>query len=223
MDSTLVQIIKIYEAYKANSETSSQEDNLNRFAAFLNQQVQGEVDYSEPVHTENWKKFNRKTLLEMSTAYLGKMARYVDNYCRKNLPNTPLSSIDEFTYLIVLMEHPAMTKTELIQRNSHPLTTGTDIIRRLLKKAFITEKSNPEDGRSRLVMLTEAGKMAIFQSSKTMNQLSQVGLGILNNQELIHLLGMLQRLDQFHEEIHQEHKELDLDEILAVHEHEIQK
>jgi DNA-binding MarR family transcriptional regulator len=217
MDSTLVQIIKVYEAFKANMPQHTEGDNLHQFAAYLNQQIHGESNYEEPVDTENWKNFNRKSLLEMNTAYLGKMARYVDNYCRKNLSETPLSSIDEFTYLIVLMEYPEMSKSDLIQRNSHPITTGTDIIKRLLKKGYISEKTNPEDGRSRLVELTPVGRAAIFQSSNTMNQLAVIGVGVLSNQELIHLLGMLQKLDQFHDKVHQEHKSLDLTEIIEAH------
>lgn len=214
MDSTLVTIIKHYEQYKKAASNASGSDNLAQFSAFLSSQVESDSDYSQKVSIENWQQFNRKTLLEMSTAYIGKMARYVDNYSRKNLPQTALGSVEEFTYLIVLLEGVEMTKSDLIKRNGHAVTTGTDIIKRLLKKDFVQQISNPSDKRSYMIQITNKGKNAIFSSSETMNQLSLIGAGILSNKELIQLVSILQKLDIFHEKAHDEHKSLDLTEII---------
>ena len=217
MDSTLVQIIKHYERYKKEASSTTGGDNLAQFSVFLSSQVELDSDYSRRVSVENWQQFNRKTLMEMATAYVGKMARYVDNYSRKNLPQTALGSVEEFTYLIVLLEGIEMTKSDLIKRNGHAVTTGTDIIKRLLKKDFVRQIPNPSDKRSYMIQITNMGKEAIFSSSETMNQLSIIGVGILNNQELMKLVGMLQKLDVFHEKIYSEHKSLDLTEIISNH------
>lgn len=215
MDSTLIQIVRYYERFKENSKDASEGDTVASFAAFLLGETMSEVDHSETVTTENWKNFNRKTLLEMTTAYIGKMSRYVDNYCRKNLPQTALGSVEEFTYLIVLLEHHQLPKSELIKKNNHAITTGTDIIARLLKKDYVKQLPNSEDRRSVIVEITNQGRGAIFSSSDTLNQLSTIAAGVLSNQELLQLLGMLKKLDAFHERIHEEHKNLDLSEIIT--------
>lgn len=215
MESTLIKVIKLYEDFVSSSATKPEADNLVQFAAFLNDRVQLKADFSEKISIANWKKFNRKTLLEMTMAYLGKMSRYVDNYGRKNLATTPLGTIEEFTYLIPLLDNSIYTKSDLIQQNGHPLTTGTDIIKRLISKKYITEKTNPNDKRSINISITNKGRQAIFKSSEILNQLSVTGAGILSNKELISLLGMLQKLDHFHEKVHRSHKDLVLSEILA--------
>lgn len=214
MESTLVQIIKEYERFKQHAGDERDADNLSKFVSFLTDQIDTKPKFSEEISIENWQNFNRKTLLEMSVAYIGKMGRYVDNYSRKNLPNTPIGSVEEFTYMIVLLEFPQITKSDLIKRNGHAVTTGTDIIKRLLKKSFVQQIPNPNDKRSYMIELTEAGKGALFASSETMNQLSVIGAGVLSNAELVQLVGMLQKLDAFHEGVHEKHKSLDLGEII---------
>jgi DNA-binding MarR family transcriptional regulator len=221
MESTLIQIIKHYERYKSAHSPSREEDNLSKFVAYLNEKVGEETNLSEAVAVENWSNYNRKTLLEMTTSYIGKMARYLDNYCRKNLSVTPLGSIEEFTYLIVCMEPGQLTKTELIQRNGHPITTGTDIIRRLIKKGFLTELPHPTDKRSVCIEITELGRAAIYQSSGTLNKLSAIGAGVLSNKELMALVRMLQKLDDFHDKVQREHKDMNLDAILDANQAEI--
>ncbi|WP_027420353.1 MarR family winged helix-turn-helix transcriptional regulator [Crocinitomix catalasitica] len=221
MESTLVQLVKYYEKFKTSLKADVQGDNMTKFIAYLNSEVGTESSINEEVKVENWKNLNRKTLLEMTSAYLGKMGRYVDNYCRKNLPETPLGSMEEFTYLITCMKYQKLTKSELIQHNIHPTTTGTDIIKRLLKKGFIKQSPNLEDKRSTCIEITDQGRGAIFSTSGTLNKLSIISAGILSNNELILLVGMLQKLDQFHETILHEHKEMDLDLILSEKESQI--
>ncbi|MDA7803961.1 MarR family winged helix-turn-helix transcriptional regulator [Crocinitomix sp.] len=214
MDSTLIQVIKHYERYKTAHSSDREQDNLSKFVAYLNEKVGEESDLLEAVTVDNWSNYNRKTLLEMTTSYIGKMSRYLDNYCRKNLSETPIGSIEEFTYLIVCMEPGQLSKTELIQKNGHPITTGTDIIKRLINKGHLRELPHPTDKRSICVEITDLGKGAIYQSSGTLNKLSAIGAGILSNKELIALVRMLQKLDDFHDKVQKNHKDMNLDAIL---------
>ncbi len=163
---------------------------------------------------ESWKEFNRQTLAEMAVSYIGKMGRYVENYGRKALPTTQIPSIEEFTYLIVLLQFDGITKTELIQHNAHPITTGTEIIKRLIKKGFITQQDNPDDKRSVRVYLSEAGRGAIFSTTQATKAISTLATGILTDEELIFLSSTLKRLDLFHDKIHRESRQSELVEII---------
>lgn len=214
MESTLLQIIRHYEQFKEKLAPGNEQDTLMDFVAYLQNSVAPEQYRFQEQGIDSWKDFNRQTLMEMTVAYLGKMGRYVDSYARKTMPTTSVSSLDEFTYLIVLLQQGSMTKTELIQRNTHPITTGTEIIKRLLQKDYIFQQSDPDDKRSQRIFLTEQGKMALFSSAETTQKMAKLAVGALSDQELMFLLGILKKLDHFHEQVQRENKHFNLQEVV---------
>ena len=132
MDSTLVQLIKSYETYRSGFKNGVNEDTMTDFIIYLNSQLGQMNNTTVNQGTEAWTNFNRKTLEEIAGSTLGKLGRYVDHYSRKVMPQTDLGSIDEFTYLMQLMQEDHQTKTSLIHHNIHPITSGTEIISSLI-------------------------------------------------------------------------------------------
>lgn len=215
MDSTLVQLIKHFEDYKVQLEGKVDNESLTGFMVYLNTIFgQQPVSVHSGIGFDSWQHFNRQTLAEMAVSYVGKMGRYVENYSRREMPNTLVPSIDEFTYLIVLLQQDGITKSELIQHNAHPITTGTEIIKRLQKKGFIVAQDNPDDKRSVRVFLTDAGRAAIFSTSEATKAISTIATGILSDEELIALSTILKKLDQFHDKIHRENRQLEVHDII---------
>ncbi len=215
MESTLVELIKHFEKYSSESQTNVEEDNLVSFTLYLHGQLEIKSTESSTLEKDQWNIFSRDTLIEMATAYLGKMGRYLDQYARKNLPLTPIDNLDEFTYLILLLQVESITKTEIIQRNVHPITTGTEIIKRLLKKEFIEQFPDAKDRRKIRITLTDKGRNALFESAETTRKLALISSGILSNEELITFVTTLKKLDVFHKKIHDNHKHLDLTALTA--------
>ncbi len=213
MESILVQIIQQYEAYKAQLGEQIQTESLAGFVFYMNRQLGDLPNNGVDFGLESWENFDRQTLAEMVTAMIGKMGRYVDFYARKAMPNTMLSSLDEFTYLIVLLSEKSLTKTELIQHNAHQITTGTEIIKRLLSKGFIVQESDEHDKRSMRVSITELGKTALFSSASTTKQIAQLATNELTNEELFFLLNTLKKLDIYHDKIYRESKNVELQAI----------
>jgi DNA-binding MarR family transcriptional regulator len=214
MDSTLVQLIKQYETYKVQKSGAMTEDSLADFVVYLNGQINTIPSNAADFGIESWQNFNRQTIAEMGVSYLGKMNRYVENYCRKAMPKTQVPTIEEFTYLILLLQFESLTKTELIHHNGHPITTGTEIIKRLLKKGFISQFDNVEDKRSVRVKLTDMGRVAIFSTSSATKTISTLATGILSDQELISLVNTLRKLDEFHDRVFREGKHLEVPELV---------
>lgn len=218
MESTLVEIIKLYQKFEAETHSSRSNNNLLNFIAFLNNRV----DYSDSDksndknHYKGWNDLNRQVLMEMVTAYLGKMGRYADNYSRKAMPTTQLSSIEEFTYTIPLLQETSLSKSELIYKNGHAISTGTEIIKRLIKKKILVQFPDDKDKRSMRIKLSEYGKGALFSSMTVTKGIAQVATGILSTPELIQMLSSLKKLNQFHDDIHRHSKHLSLDELLAL-------
>lgn len=148
------------------------------------------------------------------------MYRYAKMYSKKAMENTPLSSVDDFGYLINLWVYGEMTKTELIARNIHEKPTGMEIIKRLIKQGFLKQTDDPQDGRSQLVAITPTGSQILFPLLKRMEQVETIAKGNLNKQEISTLLHLLRKLHFFHNNIYNTEKSLDLD---VIHEKYINK
>lgn len=217
MESTLVQLIKQYEEYKQSITNDLQGDSLTGFLLFMNKRLGKTGDNGIDFGISSWENFNRQTLTEMASAFIGKMGRYVDNYARKAMPKTQVASIEEFTYLIVMLQERSMTKSELINHNAHQITTGTEIIKRLIGKGYLEQTDDLRDKRSVRVSITEKGRLAVYSTASTTKSLSTIATGILSDEELLFLVNTLRKLDDFHKEIFQESKHLELDELVEKH------
>jgi len=211
MDSTLIQIIREYEAYKEQLNERIQTESLTGFVLFMNRKLNTSERKGVDFGLESWENFDRQTLSEMVAAMIGKMGRYVDFYAKKSMPRTMLSSLEEFTYLIVLLSEKSLTKTELIQHNVHQTTTGTEIIKRLLSKGFIAQETDATDKRSVRVSLTDLGRAAVFSTASTTKHIARLVTNQLNDDELFFLVNVLTKLDLFHDKIFRENKQTDFE------------
>lgn len=129
---------------------------------------------------------------------LGMLNKYAKHYSKIALAHLPLNTIDEFGYLAHLSTHQKITKSELIAQGLDGKTTGTDIIRRLVKNGLAKEIINPRDKRSKLLQITEKGKKIIYQAYVKMSAVSTKVTGNLNKTEKKQLLQLLSKLELYH-------------------------
>lgn len=129
------------------------------------------------------------------------LQRYAKGYTRKALEGTPLSSDDELIYLIILFHSGPMSKTALIHENRHEKPTGMDIIRRLINAGFIVQSENPEDGRSKLLQITESGRLLVQKLEPRMHFVAELVTGNLDQNELNTLFFLLEKLETYHQVI----------------------
>lgn len=150
------------------------------------------------------------TILVMLITFL---SRYAKIYGKKALDKSPLNSLDEYGFLATLTAMPSLTKSELIQQNLLEFTSGIEIIKRLRKHGLIEEFPDPNDGRSRRVKLTEAGKAMFWDLKGEMELMARIVEADLKEEEKGMLLPVLYRLHQFHYVIHHEDRKSSLLEI----------
>ena len=124
--------------------------------------------------------------------------RYAKLYSKKALVGTPISTIDEFTYLAQLLRDTKPSKTELIEENIQEKTTGTEILRRLINNGLIEQFDDPVDRRSKRLQLSGLGFELMHQIMPLMNQVATLVGGDLSPSEKQQLVGLLQKLHQFH-------------------------
>lgn len=211
----LQEMVVLLEEYEQS--TREREPSVMGFSVWLNQkmgyfspamthasfQAQGQASYADPA-TE------QATQLTMLITYL---YRYAKHYTKKALEQTPLSTLDEFGFLVTLLDRDSLTKSELIHLHLLEITSGIEIIKRLTRQGFLDTFPDPDDRRSRRVRLTENGRSVIFQTMQKMQKVTRLVAGDLSDEEQQLLLPILNRLNDFHAVIHNQDRKSELDEI----------
>ncbi|WNJ15932.1 MarR family transcriptional regulator [Pontibacter sp. G13] len=185
--------------------------NLEDFLAWMGQKTANKpsVEIAE-VSKMDPPTMSRPSVITMLITYL---FRYARHYIKKALEDTPLSKMDEFTYLAALNFQPSMKKSELIHGHIMELSSGVEVIKRMEKKGWVHSFPDPEDGRSTRVAITDMGKGAMFASMSALEQVANIVSGNLSEEELETLLPLLNKLNTFHKTIHDQDKKSDLAEI----------
>lgn len=187
----LKSLIPLIEQYE---QESGEKDNLQDF-----------LQWTMTRQDQNFAK-DRSTLDippgENLEGVLGKyiifLYRYARTYVRKALEDTSLSHFDDFAFLVTLFVDQSLSKTALIQKNILDKSSGSEIIKRLIRQGFIEEFPSEEDRRSKLVRLTGKGSVALLQTFEKMGQVSMLISGNLNEAEKVRLFELLHKLHHFH-------------------------
>jgi MarR family transcriptional regulator, lower aerobic nicotinate degradation pathway regulator len=214
----LKEIVEQVEAFEHDKKTG-EDLNLNDFAQWLAIKTQPKAASNTLNSLQEPIVFEGGVIESSETDELGTLVsllyRYVKIYAKRAMENSPLSNVDDFSYLIIPMVHGAMSKTELIAHNAHEKTTGMEIIKRLTKLGFLAQTDDPTDGRSQLVHISETGRSVLFPLLTEMRKVSVIANGNLSESELATLIHLLRKLDVFHKGILNHEKTVDLNNILA--------
>ena len=92
---------------------------------------------------------------------IGRIHKLNMNYANIALAETDLNQIEEFGILLTIQQETNPKKTEVIYANLFELSSGTDMLARLIKRGLIKEYDDQEDKRSKRIELTAKGKKAI--------------------------------------------------------------
>lgn len=149
------------------------------------------------------------------SAAFGALNQHARHYVKTALKDTELKGIYDYTYLSYLVYNGDMRKSDLINSNMNEFSPGMEIIRRLLRKKLISDYNDPNDGRSKMVSITEDGKNQYYEATKRLNLASKIVPGQLNLKEKQELLFQLRRLLHFHEPIWYHDYGSDLEDIIG--------
>lgn len=139
--------------------------------------------------------------------------RYVKLYMRKVIKDSNLQTEDEYTYLISLIHADSMIKSELINLNIMEKTSGTEIIKRLVRKGLIEEWNDELDKRSKRVRITRKGREELMRILPGLNVASAVISANLSEEEKEDFYRTLKSLNEFHMEIFQNQRNCSIEEI----------
>ena len=181
----LLDLVERYEEFRGNAEQS-----MSNFLRFADQTLEQQTSYEEPkAGMRGHAYLNAMIARDISFVY-----RYMRYFVRKAIKDTPLQTIDEYSYLITFMAKGEMTKTELNNYNVIEKTSGSEIIRRLLKGGLISQTRNLQDRRSLLLSITPKGREVVKELLPRMQQSSDLLLRDLSWDQKIFLHSLHEQL-----------------------------
>ena len=195
-------------AHWASFETAFPDGTMSEFGEWLyrkqTQALKGEKklpnahDEEQPIDTQISK-------------LLARMNRYSRLYVKKALDGLPIYSLDEFMFLASIAELGKPRKSTLIQHNLMEMTTGVEIIKRLLANGLVVEMEDITDRRSKRLDLTEQGRRILGQGWVRIHRMARLTTATLEIEQKNNLIDLLLQLDAFHWTIFQK----DIDKSLA--------
>ena len=197
---TLINHFFSYDAERGDHE----EYSMDEFIGYLNSKSGTKELEMRKVSGENtmWLKDEyRSTSIDISILIV-LLFHYAKGYIKKALRDSFLQTPDEFSFLITLMTYKNLTKSELIAKQVMEKTSGSEVIRRLIKRGLIVESADENDKRSIRVSITKSGREEILKTLPLMGKVSEIVVGNLSAEEINTLSYLLKKLDYFHNDIY---------------------
>ena len=212
----LTTIINLFFSFDAE-KGSPEEFSIDEFIGFLNTKSASQELEIRKISGENtaWLKDEYRTATRDIAILIVLMNRYAKSYIKKVLKDSHLQTPDEFSFLITLMTYDSLSKIDLITKQIMEKTSGTEVIRRLVKRGMIVETADQNDKRSIRVSITKTGRDEILKILPQMSKVTEIVVGNLSIEEINTLSYLLKKLDYFHNDIYLNKRGQPLSEILS--------
>lgn len=138
------------------------------------------------------------------------MGRYADFYTRRIFRDSIIYSMDDWAVLVSLFPNGSSKKSDVLRTCVMEKSSGNEVLKRLLRQELIEESPNPDDHRSKLIRLTDAGRQAFISVSNRIRSLSNLVVADLSEEEKIDLLSHLLKMHRYHQPVFEAGDERDL-------------
>jgi DNA-binding MarR family transcriptional regulator len=211
---TLINNFFSFDAEKGKPE----EYSMDEFIGYLNAKSDNkELEMREiSGKDKDWFKDKYSNTASDISILIVLMSHYAKWYIKKVLIESHLQTPDEFSFLITLMTYESLSKSELITKQVMEKTSGTEVIRRLIKRGLIVESADENDKRSIRVSITKSGREEILRILPRMSEVTKIVVGNLSSEEINTLSYLLKKLDYFHNDIYINKRGHSLSDILRV-------
>lgn len=209
-----IELIKQLLDYIDNFENQSDKVDLKEFTLYLKSKVFDEYTYDskEKFEKENYLNYKNYKEVEFSTLLTG-LFRFAKHYLKKTFQDTSFKTIDEFGFLANLLREKSLLKNELISQHQLEMSTGSEVLKRLIRDGLIEEFPDEKDKRAKRVMITEKGRTEIISAFDEMYEVSKIIRGNITDKELNDALMTLNKLTYFHKDIWNDDKGASLNDI----------
>lgn len=166
------------------------------------------------VNEPNWEgKENGRSAESVINTLIVHMNRYAKSYSKSAIFGSNFSTQEDFIYLINLKAFGEMSKMDLIKKNVHEKPVGMQIINRLINQGWIEQRNSKTDKRSKVISISETGLQALGNQMDKIRQATSIVTGNLSQNEKMELIRLLNKLDDFHQQIYD--RNIDTDNLLS--------
>jgi DNA-binding MarR family transcriptional regulator len=211
-----LELIKSLLIYVDSYDNQSDILDMKAFTLYLQEQIFNVEKSRNPKEFDKSDYLNYKEYKEIEfSVLLTGLFRFAKHYLKKTFQNTSFKTIDEYGFLANLMREDSMLKNELISQHQLEMSTGSEVLKRLIKNGLIEEFPDKNDRRARRVKITQYGRSEILSAFDDMYKVSKVIKGNISDDELSQLLVILNKLTYFHKDIWAYDKSSDMNEIFT--------
>ena len=165
---TLINHFFSFDAEKGNQE----EYSIDEFIGYLNAKSGTKELEIRKISGENkeWFKDEYRSTTSDISILIVLMNHYAKWYIKKVLRDSHLQTPDEFSFLITLMTYDSLSKSELITKQVMEKTSGTEVIRRLIKRGLIVEYADENDKEKHQSFYNQIRKRGDTQNTSAYEQ-----------------------------------------------------
>ncbi|RMG70053.1 MAG: MarR family transcriptional regulator [Bacteroidetes bacterium] len=183
---------QVLESLRIYQSQHPEQNDLDAFAEWLESQesLQQDGQMAKPDHGDTQERY-----LAFMVMFLYRQFRM---YARKALQDSDLANPDSYSFLLHLREGGPMRKMDLINLHYLEGPTGVEILKRLQRKGYVDDRTDPDDRRARLVQITPSGQAILEQLEPKMERVFAIMASLPPDQISGQVLPGLERLFQHH-------------------------
>lgn len=192
----ILPLLKKWEEFRKENNAS-----LENFGLWLNKFYEKEAVNSASPITHTGEKLTEQysdNTRFLASYFITRLYKYIKIYTREIFSQTELYSIEDFSILALIDQMNLPSKKELCEANLTEITTGNDIIKRLIKNDLAIEVEDNHDKRIKRIKTSEKGKQLLYRIYAFLNNMDIDVLGDLDNDERKVIIKYLNHLDNFH-------------------------
>lgn len=145
---------------------------------------------------------------------IGRLAGMQTVYSKMALQDIPGFELEWFYFLNSIYHLKEVKKTQVIQYNFTEQTTGIDILNKLKKLGYITERTDPDDKRAKLVRLTSKGEKILFRIYQLLSKPTLLMYNGIDHKDKQVVINILKDTEHKHQELLSNVKNKSIDELL---------
>jgi DNA-binding MarR family transcriptional regulator len=209
-----IKLIKQILEYLEEYEEEVGNADLKEFSIYLKDKVIPEdpANAVRSFDTGDYLNYLSYPEIEFGTLLTG-LFRFAKHYMKKAFRETAIRTIDEFGFLATLLREDTLLKNELINQHLLEISSGSEILKRLIRGGLVQEFADEHDKRAKRVSLTQKGKEEIFSAFHDMHKVAEIVIGNLTRKELMDTLSVMNKLTYFHQHIHEKDRNAGLEEL----------
>ncbi|MBO9632173.1 MAG: MarR family transcriptional regulator [Chitinophagaceae bacterium] len=166
----------------------------------------------------NSKLFNGLTPPDLDTQFaklIGRLAAMRTAYSKMALEDLPGFDLEWFYFLNSIYHLKEVRKTQIIQYNFVEQTTGIDTLNKLKNLGYISERTDPDDKRAKLVAITPEGEKILFRLYQLFYKPTLLMYGGITATDKQIVVNILKDTEQKHQELLSGSKNRSIDELLV--------